>query len=93
MLEVPVSFLTVVYILQFTYLVLFILAQKNTDKGLLVRAVRNQTSAEMKYLQRKYHKSLKEQRRLWGSAYFYGCSQVTQTRFFFQCWGLRRKNK
>lgn len=55
-MEVSVSFLTTVYILQFTYLVLFILLQGTKDKGLLVRAVRNETRAEIKYLQRKYQK-------------------------------------
>lgn len=75
-MEVSVSFLTTVYILQFTYLVLFILLQGTKDKRLLVRAVRNETRAEIKYLQRKYQKALKKQRRLRGSAYLSGCSQV-----------------
>lgn len=81
MMKVSVSFLTVVYILQFTYLVLFILLQGTKDKGPFVRAVRNETRAEIKYLQRKYQKALKEQRRLTGSSYLFGCSQVCRHDF------------
>lgn len=72
-METSVSFLTIVYILQFTYLALFILLQGTKDKRLLVRAVRNETRAEIKYLQRKSQKALKEQRRLKGSAYLSVC--------------------
>lgn len=43
MMEAFVSTLAIVYIFQFTYLVLFILLRGTKDKGLLVRAVRNET--------------------------------------------------
>lgn len=92
-MEVSVSFLTIVYILQFTYLVLFMLLQGTKDKRLLVRAFRNETRAEIKYLQRKYQKALKEQRRRRGSAYLSGCSQVHRRVFFSNVGGLRSKNK
>lgn len=81
-MEVSLSFLTIVHMLQFTYLVLFILLQGTKDKRLLIRAVRSETRAEIKYLQRKYQKALKEQRRLRGSAYLSGCSQVHRHGFF-----------
>lgn len=81
MIEVSVLFLTTVYILQFTYLVLFILVHGTKDKGLLVKAVRNETRRELKYLQRKYQETLKEQRRFRGSAYLSGCSQVHRNAF------------
>lgn len=81
MIEVSVLFLTTVYILQFTYLVLFILVHRTKDKGLLVKAVRNETRRELKYLQRKYQETLKEQRRFRGSGYLSGCSQEHRNAF------------
>lgn len=80
-MEVSVLFLTIVYILQFTYLVLFILLHGTKDKGLLVRAARNERR-EIKYLQRKYQETLKEQRRFRGSTYLSCWSQVHRQVFF-----------
>lgn len=81
-MEVSVLFLTIVYILQFTYLVLFILLHGTKDKGLLVRAARNERRREIKYLQRKYQETLKEQRRFRGSTYLSCWSQVQGQVFF-----------
>lgn len=92
-MEVSVLFLTIVYILQFTYLELFILLHETKDKGLLVRAARNERRREIKYLQRKYQETLKEQRRRFrGSTYLSCWSQVHGQVFFFQDLG-GSKNK